>query len=161
MKGDTIREPKLLDEDGNLRQFDLVIANPPFSLKNWGREAAESDPWRRFRFGLPPKTKGELAFVQHMVAVLNSTGRMAVVMPHGVLFRGGSEGKIRKGLVEEDLIETIIGLPTNLFYGTGIPAAILALNRGKTLERRGKVLFVDASREYLEGSNQNYLRDEH
>lgn len=161
MKGDTIREPKLLYEDGNLRQFDLVIANPPFSLDNWGREVAENDTFRRFRFGLPPKGKGDLAFVQHMIAVLQPQGRMAVVMPHGVLFRGGSEGEIRKRLVEEDLIEAVIGLPPNLFYGTGIPAAILLLNRSKALACQGHVLFVDASRDYEEGSNQNHLLDEH
>ena len=160
MKGDTIREPKLLDEDGNLRQFELVIANPPFSLDNWGREVAENDPYHRFRFGLPPKGKGDLAFVQHMLAILQPRGRMALVMPHGVLFRGGSEGEIRKRLVEDDLIEAVVGLPSNLFYGTGIPAAILVMNRDKAPERRGKVIFVDASRECLEGSSQNYLRAE-
>jgi type I restriction enzyme M protein len=158
-KGDTIRDPKLL-EDGELMLFDRVIANPPFSLDGWGVEAAEHDSHGRFRFGIPTKTKGDLAFVQHMVAVLNMHGKMAVVMPHGVLFRGGSEGKIREGLLREDLIEAIVGLPTNLFYGTGIPAAIIVINRDKGKAREGKVLFVEASREFREGSAQNYLRDE-
>ena len=158
-KGDTIRDPKLV-EDGELLLYDRVIANPPFSLDEWGREVAESDGYGRFRFGIPPKTKGDLAFVQHMVAVLNASGRLGVVMPHGVLFRGAAEGRIRKGLLQDDFFEAVIGLPPNLFYGTGIPASILVLNRSKPATRKGKVLFIDASREFEEGSNQNRLRDQ-
>ena len=158
-KGDTIRDPKLVDE-GELLLYDRVIANPPFSLDEWGREVAENDGYGRFRFGVPPKTKGDLAFVQHMVAVLNATGRLGVVMPHGVLFRGSAEGKIRQGLLQEDLFEAVIGLAANLFYGTGIPASILVLNRDKPARRKGKVLFIDASGEFEEGSNQNRLRDQ-
>ena len=158
-KGDTIRDPKLVDE-GELLLYDRVIANPPFSLDEWGRDVAENDGYGRFRFGLPPKTKGDLAFVQHMVAVLNSSGRLGVVMPHGVLFRGSAEGKIRQGLLQEDLFEAVIGLPPNLFYGTGIPASVLVLNRDKSTARQGKVLFIDASAEFEEGSNQNRLRDQ-
>ena len=157
-KGDTIRDPKLVDE-GELLRYDRVIANPPFSLDEWGREVAESDGHGRFRFGLPPKTKGDLAFVQHMVAVLNAAGRLGVVMPHGVLFRGGAEGKIRQGMLREDLFEAVIGLAPNLFYGTGIPASVLVLNRAKPAARRGAVLFIDASGEFEEGTNQNRLRD--
>src|SRR5690606_10345409 len=129
-KGDTIRDPKLV-QDGELMLFDRVIANPPFSLDNWGRETAESDGYGRFRFGVPPKTKGDLAFVQHMISTLNVDGRMAVVMPHGVLFRGSAEGDIRKRILEEDLVEAVVGLPPNLFYGTGIPAAVLLIRRSK------------------------------
>ena len=158
-KGDTIRDPKLLD-DGGLVLYDRVIANPPFSLDEWGREVAENDGYGRFRFGVPPKTRGDLAFVQHMVAVLNATGRLGVVMPHGVLFRGGAEGKIREGLLKGDLFEAVIGLAPNLFYGTGIPASILILNREKRAVRKDKVLFIDASGEFEEDSNQNRLRDE-
>jgi type I restriction enzyme M protein len=158
-KGDTIRDPKLL-QDGELMLFDRVIANPPFSLDAWGHETASSDPHGRFRFGVPPKTKGDFAFVQHMVASLNMHGKMGVVMPHGVLFRGASEGAIREGLLKEDLVEAVVGLPPNLFYGTGIPAAILVVNRDKPKARKGKVLFVEASREFREGSAQNYLRDD-
>ena len=158
-KGDTIRDPKLLDE-GELLLYDRVIANPPFSLDEWGREVAESDGYGRFPFGVPPKTRGDLAFVQHMVAVLNASGRLGVVMPHGVLFRGAAEGKIRRGLLQDDLFEAVIGLAPNLFYGTGIPASILVLNRDKPEERRAKVLFIDASGEFEEGSNQNRLRDQ-
>jgi len=119
-KGDTIRDPKLRDGDG-LMLFDRVIANPPFSLDEWGRDVAEHDPYGRFRFGVPPKTKGDLAFVQHMIATTNRTGMVGVVMPHGVLFRSGAEGDIRKGILQQDLLEGVVGLPTNLFYGTGIP----------------------------------------
>lgn len=159
-KGDTIREPKLLDENGELLLYDRVIANPPFSLKNWGREEAEADAFNRFRFGLPPKNAGDYAFIQHMIATLNDEGKAGVVMPHGVLFRGGAEGKIRQGILEEDLIEAVIGLPANLFYGTGIPACILIINKNKEEHKKGKILFIDASRGYQEGKNQNVLRDE-
>lgn len=158
-KGDTIRDPRLL-EGGELMLFDRVVANPPFSLDDWGREVAESDGFGRFRFGIPPKSYGDLGFMQHMIAATNRTGMVGVVMPHGVLFRRGAEGEIRTGLLREDLVEAVVGLPTNLFYGTGIPAAVLILNRAKTPDRKGNVLFVDASREFREGSAQNYLRDE-
>lgn len=157
-KGDTIRDPKLR-EGGELMLFDRVIANPPFSLDEWGREIAEHDPFGRFRFGIPPKSYGELAFVQHMIATSNTNGMVGVVMPHGVLFRGGAEGDIRKGILKEDLLEAVVGLPKNLFYGTGIPAAILVLNRAKKTDRMRKVLFIEASREFKEGSAQNYLRE--
>lgn len=158
-KGDTIREPKLL-MDGQLMLFDRVIANPPFSLDKWGTEVAENDPFGRFRYGIPPKTKGDFAFVEHMIATLNQTGKMGVVVPNGVLFRSGAEGKIREGIIKDDIVEAIIGLPTNLFYGTGIPAAILIINKNKPAERKGKILFINASQEYQEGKNQNYLRDQ-
>jgi type I restriction enzyme M protein len=159
-KGDTIRDPKLL-KDGALLLYDRVIANPPFSLDEWGVEVAEADGFGRFRFGMPPKSKGDLAFVQHMVATLNMKGQLAVVMPHGVLFRGGGEAEIRKGLLKEDLIEAVIGLPSNLFYGTGIPAAVLVMNRSKAADRKGKVLFIDASKEFEEGQAQTFLSAGH
>jgi type I restriction enzyme M protein len=158
-KGDTIRNPKLL-EDGELMLFDRVIANPPFSLKNWGREEAENDTFGRFQYGLPPKGAGDLAFIQHMVASLNSKGMAGVVMPHGVLFRGGAEGKIRQGLIEADLIEAVIGLPSNLFYGASIAATILIFNRDKKETNKGKILIVSAEDEYQLGKNQNTLRDD-
>ena len=159
-KGDTIRDPRLL-QDGELMLYDRVIANPPFSLDEWGIEMAEGDGYGRFRFGIPPKTKGDLAFVQHMVASLNMHGRLGVVMPHGVLFRGSTEGKIRQRMLEEDLFEAVAGLAPNLFYGTGIPAAILVMNRDKPKARKGKILFIDASGDFESGSAQNYLRDPH
>jgi len=159
-KGDTLRRPKLLREDGKLMEFDIVIANPPFSLKNWGYEEAQHDPYRRFRFGIPPKGYGDYAFVQHMIATLNPKGRAGVVLPHGSLFRGGAEGKIRQGVLEEDLVEAVIGLPSNLFYGTGIPACLFIINKNKPKERRGKVFLLYGARDYLEGKNQNKLREE-
>lgn len=163
-KGDTIRDPKLI-EDGELILYDRVIANPPFSLSNWGREDAESDSYGRFPFGIPPKDKGDLAFVQHMVSTLNHNGKAGVVMPHGILFRGGAEGVIRKGLLEglngeQELIEAVIGLPSNLFYGTGIPACIVIMNRNKEEHKQGNVLFVNGANDYQEGKNQNNLREQ-
>ena len=153
--GDTIRNPKLKDAGGNLRHFDVVVANPPFSLDKWGMDSAEKDPHKRFWRGLPPKTKGDYAFISHMVEALKpSTGRMAVVVPHGVLFRGSSEGKIRKALIEENLLDAVIGLPEKLFFGTGIPAAILIFKRNKP---DTSVFFIDASREFEDGKNQNKL----
>lgn len=161
-KGDTLRDPRLV-RDGHLMLFDRVIANPPFSLKDWGYEEAQHDGHGRFHYGLPPQTKGDLAFVQHMVATCNDQGMVGVVMPHGVLFRGGREEQIRRGMLEDDLFEAVIGLPPNLFYGTGIPATILVLRaRGdaKPAERRGRVLFIHAADYYEAGKNQNYLREE-
>jgi type I restriction enzyme M protein len=158
-RGDTIRAPKLL-EGGRLMRFDRVIANPPFSLDAWGREAAEGDALGRFSYGLPPRSRGDFAFVEHMLATLEEAGRLAVVVPHGILFRGGSEGEIRRRMAEADLFEAVIGLPSNLFYGTAIPAAALVMSRQKAPERRGSVLFVDASRGYGEGKTSRFLRAE-
>ena len=159
-KGDTLRNPKIIGEQGRLMEFDIVIANPPFSLKNWGYEEAQHDPYRRFRFGIPPKGYGDYAFVQHMIATLNPKGRVGVVLPHGVLFRGGAEGKIRKGILEEDLLEAVIGLPSNLFFGASIPACLVIVNKNKSPERKGKVFFLYGANDYLEGKNQNKLRKE-
>jgi type I restriction enzyme M protein len=153
--GDTIRNPKLLDANGGLMHFDIVTANPPFSLDKWGHDEAEHDKFGRFRRGIPPKTKGDYAFILHMIETLNpKSGRMGVVVPHGVLFRGSSEGKIRQQLIEENLLDTVIGLPEKLFYGTGIPAAILIFKKQKDDEN---VLFIDTSREFKAGKNQNLL----
>ncbi|OXS74015.1 type I restriction-modification system subunit M [Lysinibacillus sp. KCTC 33748] len=158
-KGDTLRNPKLVDE-GELMLFDRVIANPPFSLKEWGVEEAKADTFGRYQYGIPPKSYGDYGFVQHMIASLNSNGVAGVVMPHGVLFRGGAEGKIRKALLEQDLLEAVIGLPSNLFYGTGIPASILIFNRNKPEVRKGKVNIIAAEADFQEGKNQNTLRDQ-
>src|SRR5690606_12176536 len=120
----------------------------------------EHDAYGRFRFGIPPKNAGDYAFVQHMIASLKHDGVAGVVMPHGVLFRGGAEGKIRQGILESDLLEAVVGLPSGLFYGTGIPACILILNRDKSEERKGKVLFIAAESDFQEGKNQNFLRSQ-
>ena len=161
--GDTLRNPKLLNKDESLMHFDIVTANPPFSLEKWGHDEAEHDRWGRFRRGIPPKTKGDYAFILHMIETLKpGTGRMGVVVPHGVLFRGAAEGKIRRKLIEENLLDTVIGLPEKLFYGTGIPAAILIFKKHRHSRESGNpgVLFIDASREYADGKNQNVLRTE-
>jgi len=156
--GDTLRNPRLVEGD-QLMKFDIVVANPPFSLDKWGQEDAGKDPFHRFHRGLPPKSKGDWAFISHMVETAREgTGKVGVVVPHGVLFRGAAEGKIRQRMIEENLLEAVIGLPANLFFGTGIPAAILLFNKGKT---HGDVLFIDASREFREAKNQNVLTDEH
>ncbi|MBP6506964.1 MAG: type I restriction-modification system subunit M [Opitutaceae bacterium] len=156
--GDTLRNPRLIADD-KLMQFDIVVANPPFSLDQWGADEAEADPFRRYRRGVPPKGKADWAFITHMVETAReSTGRVGVVVPHGVLFRGAAEGRIREKLIQENLLEAVIGLPANLFFGTGIPAAILIFNKGKT---HSDVLFIDASREYEDAKNQNRLTTAH
>ena len=156
--GDTIRNPKLLDKNGDLMRFDIVTANPPFSLDKWGYEEAGNDKFGRFKRGLPPKTKGDYAFILHMIETLKpKSGRMGFVVPHGVLFRGSSEGKIRQKLIDENLLDAVIGLPDKLFYGTGIPAAILIFKKQKVDDN---VLFIDASRDFKPGKNQNVLSPE-
>lgn len=154
--GDTIRNPLLLEND-KLMKFDVVLANPPFSLDKWGEEEAKSDKYGRFIYGIPPKSKGDYAFVQHMIASMNSEGTVAVVLPHGVLFRGASEGKIREGLIKENLLDAVIGLPANLFFGTNIPACILIFKNNR---KDKDIIFIDASNEFAKEKNQNVLRDE-
>lgn len=195
-RGDTLVEPRHLD-GGYLKTFDRVIANPPFSAKAWWTpleleaEAAQdseggagsnnkkpktpsyktvSDPFGRFSYGVPPRGYADLAFAQHMLASLKADGRMGIILPHGVLFRSGEEGRIREGLLfgtdaasggqPGDLIEAVVGLPTALFYNTGIPACVLVLNKRKPAVLQGKVIIIDASRDYLEGKAQNSLRPE-
>ena len=155
--GDTINNPKLLEND-ELMTFDVVVANPPFSLDKWGAEQAPADRYNRFHRGTPPKSKGDYAFITHMIETLNEHGRAGVVVPHGVLFRGGAEGKIRRQFIEENLLSAVIGLPANLFFGTGIPAAILIFDRAKATD---DVVFIDASADYESGKNQNRLSEEH
>jgi type I restriction enzyme M protein len=154
--GDTLTGPKLIEGD-RLMKFNIVVANPPFSLKEWGADGAAKDKFNRFHRGVPPKSKGDYAFITHMVeTALEGEGRVGVIVPHGVLFRAGSEGVIRRKLVEENLLEAVIGLPANLFYGAGIPTAILLFNKGKA-DR--DVLFIDASRDFEQGKRQNRLRE--
>jgi type I restriction enzyme M protein len=156
--GDTLNNPKHIAGERQIRKFDVVVANPPFSLDKWGSEDAHADKFQRFHRGTPPKSKADYAFVSHMVeSAVADDGRVGVIVPHGVLFRGGAEGKIRKKLIEENLLEAVIGLPANLFFGTGIPAAILLFHKGK---KTSHVLFVDASRGFLPGKRQNKLRAE-
>ncbi|MGM0587121.1 MAG: type I restriction-modification system subunit M [Bacteroidota bacterium] len=154
---DTINNPKLVEDD-ELMKFDIVVANPPFSLKKWGKEDAKDDKFNRFHRGIPPKSRGDYAFIQHMIEIAyEDKGKVGLIVPHGVLFRSGSEGKIREKLIEENLLEAVIGLPENLFFGTGIPAAIMIFNKGKESE---DILFIDASDEFEKGTNQNKLREQ-
>lgn len=154
--GDTLNNPLLVESDTKLMKFEVVVANPPFSLDKWGADRAAKDRYKRFFRGVPPKSKGDYAFISHMIETTQEVdGRVAVVVPHGVLFRGGAEGKIRQKLIEENLLDTVIGLPANLFFGTGITAAILIFKRNRPNQR---VLFIDASRGFESGTNQNYLR---
>ncbi|HEU0126164.1 MAG TPA: type I restriction-modification system subunit M [Flavobacterium sp.] len=156
--GDTLNNPRLLEGD-ELMKFDIVAANPPFSLDKWGAENAVSDQYSRFHRGIPPKSKGDYAFISHMIeTTYTDTGRVGVIMPHGVLFRGSSEAKIRQQLIEENLLEAVIGLPANLFYGTSIPATMLIFDKAKGANT--DVLFIDASKGFETGKNQNRLREE-
>ena len=155
--GDTLRNPLHIDNN-HLMKFDVVVANPPFSLDKWGREDLENDSYQRFAYGLPPKSKGDYAFVLHMLSSLNAAGTMGVVLPHGVLFRGAAEGKIRQQILDNNLLDCVIGLPANLFFGTSIPAAILIFKKNKT---NTNVLFINASKEFSKNKNQNEINDEH
>lgn len=184
-RGDTLVNPLHKDGEG-LQTFDRVIANPPFSIKDWweplelnggkivgdnGKERNVKystdlkDPYGRFGLGVAPRTKADLAFVQHMIASTKDDGRIGVVVPHGVLFREGDEGKIRKGMLigndefKGDLIEGVVGLPPALFFNTGIAAAVLIINKDKPAALRNKVIFVDASAEFGEGKAMNFLRE--
>ena len=158
-KGDTLRDPQHMKESQRA-SFDRVIANPPFSLKKWGKEECDDDSYGRFPYGTPPKDAGDLAFVQHMIASVNADGMAGIVMPHGVLFRGSSEKAIRHGILKDDLLEAVVGLPAGLFYGTGIPACFLIINKAKPQARKNKVLFINSELEFEEGKNQNKLRQQ-
>ncbi|WP_196892143.1 type I restriction-modification system subunit M [Aureivirga marina] len=183
-KGDTLVSPKHKNEENELMLFDRVIANPPFSDKEWwtpaevnvetkvGKDGKEkkvtpnytktvSDPFGRFQYGIPPRGYADLAFLQHMISVLKQDGKAGVVLPHGTLFRGSSEAKIRKALLENDLVEGIVGLPSALFYNTGIPASVWIINKNKTEAQKGNVSIIDASSDYKEGKNQNELLETH
>ncbi len=156
--GDTIMSPQFLTKKSNsIMKFQRVIANPPFSKKKWGYESVQNDVYNRFHRGMPPKSKGDWAFISHMVESLLPEGTAGVVVPHGVLFRGRAEGRIREKLIEENIIHAVIGLPSNLFFGTGIPAALLIFQKNR---KKKNILFIDASREFEEGKAQNKLRSE-
>ena len=162
--GDTLNNP-LLVENNKLMHFDVCVANPPFSLKKWGAENAESDKYSRFWRGTPPKDKGDYAFITHMIETAKpKSGRISVIVPHGVLFRSGAEGRIREILLRENIVDAVIGLPAGLFQTTSIPVAILILDRsreaGGVNENKKSVLFIEASKEFKSGKAQNSLTDE-
>jgi len=161
---DTLNSPLLIEND-RLMKFNCVVANPPFSLDKWGAENAQTDRYNRFWRGIPPKSKGDWAFISHMIeTALENDGRIAVVVPHGVLFRAAAEGRIRQKMIEDNLLDAVIGLPGNLFPTTNIPVAVMVFDRRRekdgTNENQTDVLFIDASREYISGKNQNNLSDE-
>jgi type I restriction enzyme M protein len=161
VRGDTLRQPAFFSGD-NLATFDCVIANPPFALEKWGDEVWASDPYGRSFAGIPPSKSGDYAWIQHMIkSMAPASGRMAVVVPHGALFRMGKEGEIRKKILQMDLLEGVIGLGPNLFYGTGLAACILVFRQRKMKERKKKVLIIDASREFRAGKAQNELLPKH
>lgn len=160
LRGDTLRNPAFFEADG-LKTFDCVIANPPFSLKDWGAENWANDPYGRNIAGVPPKGNGDMAWVQHMVKSMNSTGRMTVVLPHGALFRKAAEGQIRKQLLEQDMLEAVIGLGSNVFYGTQLAACVMVFKQNKPADKKGKVLFIDASDQIRVGRAQNFLEPNH
>lgn len=158
-RGDTLANPQFLTESGNLQTFDIVVANPPYSLKDWEFEIFRNDKYGRIDdYELPPQKNADFAFVLHIIKSMNANGRAGIVLPHGVLFRGGSEGRIREQIIKNDLVDTIIALPPKLFYGTSIPATIWILNKNKPENKKNKILIIDAEREFLEGKNQNSLR---
>lgn len=160
VREDTLKNPAFFEADG-LKTFDCVIANPPFSLKDWGAENWANDPYGRNIAGVPPKGNGDMAWVQHMIKSMNKTGRMAVVLPHGALFRKGAEGKIREALLKDDLLEAVIGLGPNIFYGTQLAACVMVFKKLKEEEKRDKVLFIDASEQIRTGRAQNFLEPAH
>ena len=161
VRGDTLRQPAFFTGD-DLATFDCVIANPPFSLEKWGDEVWASDPYGRNFAGMPPAKSGDYAWVQHMIkSMAPVSGRMAVVLPHGALFRMGREGAIRKKILQTDLLEAVIGLGPNLFYGTGLAACVCVFRMRKAGSRRKRVLMIDASREFRAGRAQNELLPEH
>lgn len=158
-RGDTLADPKFLNSDGSLKTFDICVANPPYSISEWEYEIFKHDKYGRVAgYEMPPAKKADYAFVLHMVKSMNENGRAGIVLPHGVLFRGGAEGRIREELIKNDLVEAIIALPAKLFYGTGIPAAIVIFNKNKPENHKNKILIIDAEQDYEEGKNQNRLR---
>ncbi|TDS11716.1 type I restriction-modification system subunit M [Sphingobacterium paludis] len=160
VREDTLRNPAFFTSDG-LQKFDCVIANPPFSLKDWGADNWTNDPYGRNIAGVPPKGNGDMAWVQHMISSMNDKGRMTVVLPHGVLFRKASEQRIRKALLEMDLLEAVIGLGPNIFYGTQLAACVLVFKKQKETNKQNKILFIDASDQIRVGRAQNFLEKEH
>lgn len=161
LRGDTLRDPKFKTDRGALTRFDVVLANPPFSLKNWGAETWARDPYRRAFCGVPPAKNGDYAWIQHMLAsVKPGTGRVGVVMPHGVLFRRGIETTIRECIASGGMLEAVIGLPPNLFYSTPIPACLLIFRASGSADFGDGILYINAARRYQKGKNQNVLADD-
>ena len=161
-RGDTLANPQFLTQQGNLQTFDIVVANPPYSIKDYEFEVYRTNKYGRLDgYDMPPEKNADYAFVLHILKSMNANGRAGIVLPHGVLFRGGAEGRIREQIVKKDLIECVVALPPKLFYGTSIPAAVVILNNNKPINRKEKILFIDAERDFIEGKNQNTLHKRH
>ena len=150
----------LVEEEGKPQKFDVVITNPPFGVKNWEDYESKQNAAHHFEYGYPPKSSADYVFIQRVLAMLTDIGKAAMILPHGVLFRGGTEGEIRENIVKNDLIEAVIGLPQNLFHTTKIATAIIIFNKQKIEDRKQKILFIDASHEYGSNRKQNFLTDE-
>ncbi|MFA7170020.1 MAG: type I restriction-modification system subunit M [Candidatus Paceibacterota bacterium] len=159
VRGDTLANPQFLNNDGSLQRFDILVANFPYSVKEWEYEVFRNNKYGRLDgYEMPPTKNADLAFILHIIKSMNANGRAGVILPHGVLFRGGAEGRIREHIIKNDLIDAVIGLPSKLFFGTGIPVAILIFNNNKPESKKNKILFINAENDYLEGKNQNTLR---
>lgn len=160
-RGDTIANPQFLNSNGNLQTFDIVVSNFPYAIKEWDYELFKTNKYGRLEgYEMPPQKVADYAFILHIIKSMNTNGRAGIVVPHGVLFRSGAEGRIREQILKNDLIEAVIGLPSKLFYGTGIPAAVLILNKNKPENKKGKILVVNAEKDFLQGKNQNTLRQQ-
>jgi type I restriction enzyme M protein len=160
-RGDTIANPQFLNQHGGLQLFNIVVANPPYSIKDWESEIFRTNKYGRLEgYDMPPEKNADYAFVLHIIKSIKEDGRAGIVLPHGVLFRGGSEGRIREQILKNDLLETVIALPAKLFYGTGIPVAVLIFNKNKPENKKDKVLIINAEKDFLEGKNQNTLRSQ-
>ena len=158
-RSDTLANPLFLNSNGSLKTFDMVVANPPYSINDWENDIFKTNKYGRLEgYDMPPNKNADYAFVLHIIKSMKSDGKAGVILPHGVLFRGGAEGRIREQILKNDLIEAVIALPSKLFYGTGIPVAILIFNKNKSEERKNKVLIIDAEKDFSEGKNQNTLR---
>lgn len=160
-RGDTIANPQFLNTNGNLQTYDIVVSNFPYAINEWDYELFRTNKYGRLEgYEMPPQKVADYAFILHIIKSMNANGRAGIVVPHGVLFRSGAEGRIREQILKNDLIEAVVGLPSKLFYGTGIPAAVLILNKNKPENKKGKVLVINAEKEYLQGKNQNTLRQQ-
>jgi len=158
-RGNTLDDPQFLNTDGTLKQFSICVANPPYSIKEWPYESFKTNKYGRLSgYEMPPNKTADFAFVLHMIKSMKEDGKAGIILPHGILFRGGQEGKIREQIIKNDLIEAIIALPSKLFFGTGIPVAVLIFNKNKPKEKKNKILIIDAEKDYQEGKNQNILR---
>jgi len=157
-RGDTLANPQFLNQQGGLQTFDIVVANPPYSIKDWEYEAFKTKFGRLEGYDAPPEKNADYAFVLHIIKSMNANGRAGIVLPHGVLTRGNAEARIREQILRNDLVEAIVALPPKLFYGTGIPAVVLILNKNKAEDKKNKVLIIDAEKDFQEGKNQNTLR---